>query len=149
MSAETVRLIFSGLVCGLGVLCGSGQLLCGRSNAATTAWERWDTPAGTERCRRRRRLGAAIVVLISLTFFLGVNFLSPGRSPVGYLIFWITTLLLVLWLCGLAMIDLLAIRRLQQRILASMREAVTSPPEARKAGSSPKTGARESDTWVP
>ncbi len=143
---DLTRLVFSGTLCTLGLVFGVLHLLRRPTAATMAVWEKWDTPAGAERRRRRRRLGAGIVVLISLAFFVGANFLSPDRSPLAYLIYWALVVLLVLWLCGLAMADIVAIRRVQRRMLASMRQATSSRADDPDQTSldAPSTG--ESDT---
>ena len=71
---------------------------------------------------------AAILILTSVAFAVGVNALSPERSTVGFLGFWIMVLILVLWLCG------------QLKMLAAMRSQTPDP-----SGPSPESSATDSD----
>ena len=103
---DTFRVVFSVLVCGLAVLFGAVQLVRGRSPAAHEIWVRWDSPAGAARRHRRRRLGAALLILTAVAFAVGVNALSPEQSAVVFLGYWLVVVILILWLCGLGLVDL-------------------------------------------
>ncbi len=136
---DAARLIFSGLICGLGLLFGGFHLLRGASRPADEIWARWDTPAGAVRRRRRRGLGAAIVVTTSAAFFVGVNFLSPRESGLGFLLFWLVVVVLILWLYGLAVADLLATRGVKRKKLASISEPWADATTPNTAHSTPQT----------
>lgn len=78
-----------------------------------------------------RRLGAAICLLLAIMFVLGIHLLDAETGPRAYVTYWVIMLLLALWLCVLAVRDLLhtrrAIARLRDRHLTLDR--VLSPPE--------------------
>ena len=52
-----------------------------------------------------RRLGAAMVGFVGVMFFAGTNFLDAKASPRDYVLFWFVLLLLILWMCILALVD--------------------------------------------
>ncbi len=70
-----------------------------------TAWERIDTPAGLRFRARRRRLGMAIMAVVSVATFLGVEFLSTVEAPLAFVTYWFIVVLLVLWIGALGLID--------------------------------------------
>ena len=53
-----------------------------------------------------RRLGAAICFVVSIMFALGVLLVDIPDHPRSYAAYWAVIMLLVLWLCGLAIKDL-------------------------------------------
>lgn len=57
-----------------------------------------------------RRVGAAICLLIAVMYIVGISRLNAEASPRTFILYWITILLLVLWLCALALKDLLYTR---------------------------------------
>ncbi len=83
-------------------------------DGASTADALLDRPA--------RRFGAAIVGLLSIMFFFGVNFLDADSAPMVYILYWCVMSALVLWLCGLALADMLHTRKLAQRMLSHRDE---------------------------
>ncbi len=103
--------IASGLVAALGL--GYGVWYLVRSLRASG-------PAAATGQRPWRRLGAALCGLLAITFFIGVNFVDPSRAPAAYLLLWILVLLGILWLCGLAMVDILYTRRHHREALRSL-----------------------------
>jgi hypothetical protein len=72
-----------------------------------------------------RRLGAAIVGFVSVIFFAGANFIDARRTPRSFAWFWLLVLALVLWLCGLAVVDALHTYRLRLKILKRQRQERT------------------------
>ncbi len=52
-----------------------------------------------------RRLGAALVALVAVAFFAGANFLKADQAPRVYLAFWCVVLVLIVWMCVLALVD--------------------------------------------
>ena len=136
---DATKLVVSGLICGRGLLYGGLHLLRRASRPADEIWARWDTPAGAVRRRRRRRLGAAIIVTTSVSFFVGVNFLSPGDSGLGFLLFWLVVVVLILWLYGLAVADLLATRGVKRKMLASISEQWADSAASNTTHSTPQT----------
>jgi hypothetical protein len=72
--------------------------------AAVDPAESPDTPQG--RRLARRRLGAGLVLVIAVTFFIGVNRLTPSESPTAYLAIWGVMGIMLLWLLALAAMDI-------------------------------------------
>lgn len=132
------------LISGLGLLVPIVYFvsrLIRRDDTATRAfWARLGSAEIYERRQRRRALGMAIMALISVVFFLGTRFLNPRPNPNLALLFWGVLLLLLAWLCILAMIDLIEARHLRRRLLgaargmflAGMRQCDTDADEGRK-----------------
>lgn len=78
-----------------------------------------------------RRLGAAIVGFVSVIFFAGANFIDARRFPRSFAWFWLLVLVLVLWLCGLAVVDAVHTYRLRMKILnRERRQRAASSPHA-------------------
>ncbi len=77
--------------------------------------------------RPGRRLAAAIVGLVSVMFFCGVNFLDAKAAPLTYMVFWCVMAVMLLWLCGLALADMLHTRRLVRQMYGAHDE--TRPRE--------------------
>ena len=75
-----------------------------------------------------RGVGAAIVALLAVMFFLGINFATPRASPRAYALFWLMMLLLLLWLCSLAWVDIRHTRRLALHQLSRARVEIDSEP---------------------
>jgi hypothetical protein len=82
------------------------------------AWRYWRMP---ERCggssplrghRPWRRVGAGICLVLAIMFVAGANLVDIPDHPRMYGAFWIVMLLLLLWLCGLALKDIHYTRRL-------------------------------------
>lgn len=136
---DATKLVVSGLICGLGLLCGGLYLFRQASRGADEIWARWDTPTGAVRRRRRRRLGATIIVTTSVAFFVGVNFLSPRESTLGFLLFWLVVLVLILWLYGLAVADLLATRAVKRKRMASISKPLADVTTPSPAHTTPQT----------
>ena len=104
-----MKILFSIIVLSVGLLCAAVYLrkprVTGSSRAARIAGDRpW------------RRLGAAICLVLSIMFVLGLHFLDGDTSPKAYIVYWLIILLLVLWLCGVAFKDLMYTRRLIMRL---------------------------------
>lgn len=68
------------------------------------------TPRGQD--RPWRRLGAAICGFVGIVSFAGMLLLDWRSTPRLYMLFWVIVLLLVTWLCGLALTDILHTRNL-------------------------------------
>jgi len=58
-----------------------------------------------------RRLGAAICLVLAVMFVLGVYVLNDTGSLRGFAAYWLVMLVLVVWLCMLAIKDILYTRR--------------------------------------
>ncbi|MHC5108784.1 MAG: hypothetical protein ACYTHJ_02765 [Planctomycetota bacterium] len=58
-----------------------------------------------------RRLGAAICLTTAVMFVLGIYLINPERNPAAVATYWLVILLLVVWLCLLAVKDMLHTRR--------------------------------------
>lgn len=59
-----------------------------------------------------RRLGAAICILVSIMFVLGINVFDRVNAPRAFAWYWLTILVLLVWLCWLAFKDLLYTRHM-------------------------------------
>ncbi len=126
-------IIFSGLICGLGLLV-SGTYFLGRLPAQAQRdgwWTRLDTAEGTSQRQHRRGLGMAIVATVSLATFAGTNLINPVRFPLHFSAYWLCIAALLVWLCGLALVDILHTRRLLGRWRAQRAGAV---PQDRAVG---------------
>jgi hypothetical protein len=86
-----------------------------------------------------RRVGAAICLLLSVMFVLGVYLVDIPQRPRTYAAFWLVMMLLVVWLCMLAIKDMLYTRKM----LAKWREARDSllrPQDAARPASKESQG---------
>lgn len=63
-----------------------------------------------------RRIGAAICLLVSVMFVLGVYIVDIPDNPKVYAAFWMVILALVFWACGLAIKDIGYTRKLLVRL---------------------------------
>lgn len=59
-----------------------------------------------------RKLGAAIMLLLAVMFVLGIYVLDEHRSVWFYALYWLVMMVLVLWLCVLAVRDVVYTRQL-------------------------------------
>lgn len=102
-----IESVASVLICCLGLGAAVAYFVLGRvpDGAAQTAWERIDTPAGLRLRARRRCLGMAIMGVVAVATFLGVECLSTIQAPLAFVTYWLIVLLLVLWLGALGLID--------------------------------------------
>ena len=122
-------------ISGSGLLCSGSYLLrevAGESDLASW-WFRLDSTEGALRRKLRRHLGMAVVALLSIFFFIGINFVDPRvATPVAYLAYWIVILLLLVWLCLLAFNDLrhtrALVRRLRRQRVDQMNQLLASRP---------------------
>ena len=57
-----------------------------------------------------RELGAAVCLVLSIMFVAGVNLLDATSSPRLFMAYWLVMLVLVIWLCGLALKDIIHTR---------------------------------------
>ncbi len=64
----------------------------------------------------------AIMGVVSVATFLGVEFLSTVRAPLAFVIYWLIVLLLVLWLGALGFIDAWQTITVHRNWLARRRE---------------------------
>lgn len=78
--------------------------------------------AGLLEDRPWRKVGAVIAVLLSIMFVVGVEFLGTGGGPGTYLAYWLVMLVLVIWLCVLAIRDVMYTRRWIEERQARLRE---------------------------
>ncbi len=89
-----------------------------------------------------RRLGAAICLLISITFVAGLYGLNRDTPPKVFYAYWLILALLLLWLCGLALKDMAYTRK----VLAAYRAGrMTLSGEPIAKGESPRSGDDRSD----
>ncbi len=110
--------LFTTVLCAAGFLLSMGYLILsfrrGSDGAAAS-------PLSSH--RPWRRLGAAICALVSVMFYAGIHHLDPARFPRVFIFYWIIILLLVVWLCGLALVDMLYTRKLMRQIQQKRRRA--------------------------
>lgn len=106
--STTIEFVFSALILGLGLSIAVAYVLVRRSSGATEPgwWERLDTPEGVRIRARRRSFGMVIVVVVSTATFVGINALDPLSGPRQFGYYWLIVLLMVMWLCGLALADI-------------------------------------------
>ena len=106
--STTIEFVFSAGILGLGLSIALVYVLVRRSSAVTEPgwWDRFDTPEGVRIRAHRRSFGTIIVVVVSTATFLGINFLDPLSGPRQFGYYWLIVLLMVMWLCGLALADI-------------------------------------------
>jgi len=106
-------------------LCAAGFL----GSAAYIAYSYWTRhrsgAAGGELSGDRpwRRRGAAVCALVCVLFHLGLHHVDPARRPRLFLALWIVVLLLVGWLCLLALADMVYTRKQTQQALRRSRRS--------------------------
>lgn len=98
-SFEILQILFSVVVLAFGAIC------------ATIYLRKPPAKDGPSKHRNRderpwRRIGAAICLLVSVMFVVGVYTVDTPDHPRVYAAFWAVIMGLVLWLCGLAIKDL-------------------------------------------
>lgn len=108
MLAVTAELAFSVLIFVFGVALAATHFVAarGESDAAGHWWTRIDGQEGLRRRNSRRSLGMAIVLVIAFSLLLGSALLDHTRSPSQFAWYWLAVLILVAWLCILALIDI-------------------------------------------
>ncbi len=113
----TIEFVFSALILGLGLSIAGGYWLVRRSSAAAQPgwWDRLDTPEGVMKRARRRSFGIVLVVVVSTATFVGMNSLDPLSGPRQFGYYWLIVLLMVMWLCGLALADIRQTLRVHRR----------------------------------
>ncbi len=72
-----------------------------------------------------RRVGAAICLLVSVMFVLGVYLVDIPEHPRPYATYWLLIMVLVLWACGLAVKDVWYTRRMMK---SRRSERISSAP---------------------
>lgn len=107
---EVLQVLFSIVVIAFGLLCALVYL------------RRPPAPQGSGGSENRderpwRRVGAAICLVVSVMFVIGVYVVDTPDRPRAYAAFWVVIMALVLWLCGLAIKDL----RFTQRKVSEWR----------------------------
>ena len=122
---EELEWWWSALLSGSGLLVSIGYLLRGRGSrqGSRPNHDAADWNPFLIQDRPWRRLGAAICGLVSVMFFVGVNFLDSKREPVTYLVFWGVVFLLIFWLCLLVGIDILRTQRLRTELTHQFESA--------------------------
>lgn len=116
---------WSALLSGSGLLVSIGYLLRARRGRADHGYRRIGAESNPFLIQDRpwRRLGAAICGLVSVMFFVGVNFLDSNREPVTFVVYWIVELLLIVWLCLLVGIDIVRTQRIRVELTHQMDSA--------------------------
>lgn len=104
-----------GTICGLGLLVGLSYLLTGWIEGRRQGVWQLESGEAFGKRMRRRRLGAGLLITISVGFFVGVVMLQPAQWPAGYLMYWLVVLAMLAWLLGLGVADLLQTRRMLSR----------------------------------
>ena len=79
-----------------------------------------------------RKLGAAICLVISVMFVLGIYVVDIPDRPIPYAIYWLIILGLVIWLFVLALRDIMYTRQLVRRWRAEIRDRDTAEPLERR-----------------
>ena len=115
--STTIEFVFSAAILGLGLSIAVVYVFVRRSLATTEPgwWDRLDTPEGVRTRAHRRSFGMVIVVVVSTATFVGINFLDPLSGPRQFGYYWLIVLLMVLWLCGLALADIRQTFRVHRR----------------------------------
>ncbi len=75
-----------------------------------------------------RKVGAALCVLISVMFVLGIYIVDIPDRPVPYALYWIIMLALVVWLFVLAVRDIMYTRKLARQWRIKMRDRAGTEP---------------------
>lgn len=102
----------SGVLCGPGLLVAIRYLvLSRRTNTRQGIWKKESAAAFVKRMRRRR-LGAALLAAVCVAFPAGLALLEPRRWPVGYMMYWMIVLVMLVWLMGLGLVDLWQTQRM-------------------------------------
>lgn len=81
-----------------------------------------------------RKLGAAICLLVSVMFVLGVYLVDIPDHPRAYALFWTIILVLMLWLCALAFKDV----KYTLRLLRAHRHAASDRATDRAPAPTPR-----------
>ncbi len=117
MFPTTIEFMFSALILGLGLSIAGGYWLVRRSSVAAEPgwWDRLDTREGVSKRARRRSFGIVLVVVVSTATFVGMNSLDPLSGPRQFGYYWLIVLLMVMWLCGLALADIRQTLRVHRR----------------------------------
>lgn len=121
--AGQATLIGSAVVSGLGLLVAGGYVAARRIAERRSARGLY-APQTLTAWRRRRTTAAVLIAVISLAFFVGVNFLQPGSYPLVYVCYWAAVMGLLLWLCVLAVLDIGEARRERRRRLSEAARRV-------------------------
>ena len=82
-----------------------------------------------------RQQGAAICLLLSVMFVLGVALVDIPDNPRAYAAYWLVILVLVAWLCVLAVRDLALTRQLMIKARAAQRTAAQADRSGRQPAS--------------
>jgi hypothetical protein len=128
---EHTALIASAVVSGAGLILALGYLcICalGKDQRHKGLYD----ASGWAAHRRRRYTATTLVAAISVAFFVGVNFLDETASPLFFVGFWLGVIVLLVWLCTLALADLRQTRREHRRHLADVARNFAEsmkPPE--------------------
>ncbi len=117
MNGIVYWLLTTGL-CGIGFAASVGYLIfsAGRPREAGGT-------VGPAARRPWRRRGAVVCAVICVLFHVGIHHVDPQRWPRLFLALWIVVLLLVGWLCLLALADILYTRKLTRESLQRSRRS--------------------------
>lgn len=117
------------LICGAGVLIGAGYLLLLRRPDGRQGVWRAESVAAFRRRIRRRRFGAALTIAVSIAVAAGLGILEPKQQPLAYMIYWLIVFIMLAWILGLGLLDLLQTRRMFRRPRGG-----TNGPKSRDGG---------------
>ncbi len=106
--------VFSFLLIAFSAICAWCYLIKPRTGDASHDSARVDD-------RPWRRVGAAICLVVSVMFVLGVYLVDVPAHPRAYAAYWAILMGLTLWLCVLAVKDMLYTRRMIDRWRAGRR----------------------------
>ncbi len=128
---EWTKLLFSVFTLGLGV----GVAIIYMRRPATDQMAEGASFGGK---RPWRRLGAAICLLLSVVFVLGVYLLDEDTRPGVYMVYWLVIMVLVVWLCWLAFADIMYTRRALLTLKKKADETPGLSSTISSAGEEPK-----------
>lgn len=94
------------LFCGISMTVALLYYLTHTGKPAPGWWWECDTPAGRSRRWHRRRLGMAILGVVSAATLLGLYGLDPKANPSSFMAYWLIVLGMLGWLMCLALADI-------------------------------------------
>ena len=141
-------MLVTGVGCAVSLLWSLGSLwrLLQQQRAENGQVATKDRAGWQQRLRRRQRrmLAAAIVGMISVVFFLAVNFIDHINHPRSFAALWFVVLLMLLWLVFLAVADAIQTFRDRASSMDSLREQLLRefPPRHKRSESNLKDGQK-------
>lgn len=119
----------SALICGLGISVAGVYFLSARCCGSDVSpwWSRFDNAQGRQVRTHRRNLGMAVMVVVSAATFLGVNLMDHQPSPIVFGYYWLVVLLMIAWLCLIALADIRHTLRLHRTWRNRRSQASAAP----------------------